>query len=513
VDSVRFRETNATDSMVIAKVEIFLSLMFGQTLALGDHQFLDSEGFLVVCHEFNRSYELLEEKDRTRMRNVFPFRLGLRSNWTTVDGFIADKLGDPGYKLSRWTGIGNHQNPDMTGVRKQIKNKILEGTFQFEDDPLVPDEDKDAAKELRIARRYFALGQQGQIETPFGNPVVINTDQTQILPNYLTLLADMEEKEIEIPVKINEELKRVGVEVDGFFTKQTLDASIQLITALKELKGEGISFENRSNVRLNPQARAAINNDEIYDGILELYDSFYNTSSATSGGAHSAVASVARNIENTFVKAAEDLATYAKQICSGRTSKPDFAPTEKSNFAFPLWSQDLRFDLLRGTQEEETLAQIPWDVVWTAFLDPNWQTSVQSLNKSLSDWDKLLKTPSKDARNTDNAIQALRGAISNHTGLVASLIKDPAWKIESKTDGSYSIDYVSKLAGKAANLLARTIYGGLTRDLASPTPEMMGETADFVVEVGTNKLQKLMHRRKIQGRYHKVLENLYREYP
>jgi hypothetical protein len=57
LDSVRFAESDPDACTTHAHVETLVSLLFGQTIPIGEHQFLDSEGFLTSAENLIESLE------------------------------------------------------------------------------------------------------------------------------------------------------------------------------------------------------------------------------------------------------------------------------------------------------------------------------------------------------------------------------------------------------------------------------------------------------------------------
>ncbi len=132
LDSVRFAEADRDASKIHAQVETFISLLFGQTIPIGEHQFLDFEGFLSSAKSLIDSLDSLEDRDHERVIKMFPFRLGIRSMYRNVDDLIAKKLSDVGYKLSGWHRLGQIDDEEMNERRLKIKDRFLAGLYPFE---------------------------------------------------------------------------------------------------------------------------------------------------------------------------------------------------------------------------------------------------------------------------------------------------------------------------------------------------------------------------------------------
>ena len=408
LDSVRFAESDSNALISQARVELFISLLFGQTVPIGEHQFLDSDGFITNAVNLIESQKTIDDpKDRRKVESIFPFRVGIRAAYSNIDNFIAVKLGDVNYKLSRWGSLDK-----MHGVRKQIKKKHEDGQFQFDDlYDLLPGE-SDSIDELKLVRDRFRGGEAGKFHTYYRKSTVIVAPQIPLLPRGLREITKWDEAFLLDEINLQHKLEVNGYEPREMFDPNLIKSAIELIEILKSLSNAGVSFENRSHVRKEESgARKILPEENKFGAILEIYDRLYNSAAANAVGAHSEGVSSARDIQDDYIKAASLLADLAiNEITTNENSNT----RQTSGVRDLQWAHNTNFGVLKDTKKESILEKMPWNIIWQAYLDPKWEKSQSDLNDAFILWDKLSKKPTNKSGELMSIDHILDDAISRH---------------------------------------------------------------------------------------------------
>ena len=367
LDSVRFAESDSNALVIQARVELFVSLLFGQTVPIGEHQFLDSDGFITNAVNLIESQKTIDDpKDRRKIETIFPFRVGIRAAFSNIDNFIAIKLGDVNYKLSRWGNLD-----EMHGVRNQIKKKHEDGSFEFDDlYNLLPGE-SDSIDELRVIRDRFRGGVVGKFHTYYRKSTVMVAPQVPLLSRGLREITRWNEAFLLDEINLTQRLGVNGYEPREMFDPNLINPAIELVEILKSLSNDGISFENRSHVRKEEfGARKIVPEENKFGAILEIYDRLYNSAAANAVGSHSEAVSSARDIQDDYIKAASLLADLAiNEITTSENNNTG----QTSGVRDLQWAHNTNFGVLKDTKEELILEKMPWNIIWQAYLDPKWE--------------------------------------------------------------------------------------------------------------------------------------------
>ncbi len=503
LDSVRFAESDSKACIIQARAELLASLLFGQTVPIGEHQFLDSDGFITSAVDLIRSLNSIDNpKDRRKVESIFPFRVGIRAEFSTIDNLIAKKLGDVNYKLSRWQRLDK-----MHEVRNEIKKKYEKGNFKFENlFDMVPVEEQEAVEELKLVRDRFRGGEKGQILTLYNKPTVIIAGQIGLLHRGLEEIISWNDSDLHHRVELQEELRKKGYEPKDEFDPDLIKPAVELIERLRALHNAGISFENRSNVRRNQESRNVIPESNKFDAILEIYDSLYNTSIAKAVESHSESVSSARNIQdNIYLRAALALTTLAVNRITSRKSEHTRQSTGLGKFQ---WMHNTNFGVLKASKEELVLAQMPWQVVWQAYLDPNWQKSLSRLNNAFVEWDKLMEKPTRSPDEFMGAEHKLDDAISRHTENMTKLLSGSILQLhkDSKT-GDIVFDLASTI-GPAVIIGAEFVMSRLGFTLPAGTYTW---TATTIPVVGMLTKYSFPYSKawRTNGRIRKMFQKIY----
>jgi len=456
LDSVRFSESDSNALIIQARVELFASLLFGQTVPIGEHQFLDSDGFITNAVNLIESQKTIDDpKDRRKVETIFPFRVGIRAAYSNIDNFIAIKLGDVNYKLSRWRSL------DKThGIRNQIKKKHEDGEFQFDDlYNLLPGE-SDSIDELKLIRDRFRGGEAGKFHTYYRKPTVMVAPQIPLLSQGLREITGWDEAFLIDEINLQQKLEVNGYEPREMFDPNLLKPAIELIEILKSLGNAGVSFENRSHVRKEESgARKIVPENNKFGAILEIYDRLYNSAAANAVGSHSEGVSSARDIQDDFVKAASLLADLAiNEITTNENSNT----RQTSGVVRDIqWAHNTNFGVLKDTKEELILEKMPWNIIWQAYLDPKWEKSQSDLNNAFILWDKLIKKPTKKPSELMSIDHQLDEAISRHIENMTRLLSGSILQMHKDSkSGDIIFDYVST-AGPLVTVAAQFIMNKL----------------------------------------------------
>lgn len=469
LDSVRFLESNEVACNVQAKLEIFTSLMLGRTIPVGEHQFIDSYGLLSNAFHMLEALDKLPKTDRSQIGHVFPFQLYFRGEYKTIDGLIAAKLGDPDYKLSLWRYLSRPDDQKMIEHRQKIKAKVEDGTFRYEEDDFVPSEDNEAARMLHKVRNHFLYGEREQIFTLYGSKTTGIAPYIGLLEAGISKISSLTRRDLNNQIKYQAKLMDSGVISTEILAPELKEIAVELIMMLRQLKKLGLVTGNRSNIRIGSakfifrgkekvqKFRDVVNNDLMYDAILEIFDSLYNSSIAKSCSAHSESVSSARSItDNHYVQAAIALSTMAKNVI---TDQADL----KGNYFNPPWIQDFTFDLNMPSKAKLMLDSMPWEHVWESYLDTKWRETVSNLNGVLLKWDNLMNNPTTSEQEYMDITHELDYAYDAHIDNVSRILKESGWGFTKNQKTNQTIikflPWVGGLATKAVTKIALSQVG------------------------------------------------------
>ncbi len=502
LDSVRFAESDVIACTIQARAEMLVSLLFGQTIPIGEHQFLDSDGFINSAVDLINSIKNLDRKDRPKVTRIFPFRVGIRAAYGTVDNLIAVKLGDVNYKLSRWQSLGK-----MNDIRMEIKKKHEKGKFKFKDlYKIIPTDELGAVEELKLIRDRFVGGEKGEILTFYNQPTVVSAPFIGLLRRGLDELISWDESNLYKQIEEEQDLVMQGFEIKNALDRDLVTPALELIEALKALHKEGVSFDNRSDVRKNPKFRQVIHDDNKFDGILEIYDSLYNSSVAHAVGSHSEGVSSARNIQdNLYIKAALELsALVINQVTSVRSER---AASKKLLTTREFqWVHDTNFDVIKDTKEQLVLSKMPWEVVWNAYLNDDWRKSLSNLNEAYFEWDKFIQQGTDDANKFYEQEQQLSETIHKHTDNMQKLLSGSIMQLHknSKTE-----EIVFDIAGVAGPLItgAQLIMSKLGF-MADLTTSALADVVSLVA-VGTKHTLPSIKAWRTSGQIRKMFKRIF----
>ena len=341
--------------------------MMGRTIPIGEHQFIDSYGLLSNAYNLLIALEDFQKTDRSQIEHIFPFQLFFRSSYKNLDGLIAAKLGDPNYKLSLWHSLSEPDNQEMMGNRIRIKKEIEDGVFKYEEDDLVPGGDYEAAKMLHKVRNHFLRGEKNQVFTLYGANSVGFAPYLGLLENGINKICSWSEKDLNRQLKLQEKFVRNGIVGTELLKPELKYQAIEIIKALVDLKEKGLIVNNRSHIRIGNleikrQGKVEIkkpleilDDEPKFEGILEIFDSLYNTSIAKACFAHSESVSTARSVhKNKYILAAIALSTMAKNEI---TDQADL----EGNYFNPSWIQDCSFNLEESPKAASMLKSDPME--------------------------------------------------------------------------------------------------------------------------------------------------------
>lgn len=490
LDSVRFLESDFEACSAQAKIEIFTSLMLGRTIPVGEHQFIDSYGLLQNAHAILESLEKLPRSERIGVEHIFPFQLFFRSEYKSLDGLIATKLGDPHYKLSLWQSLGEPDNPKMAEARIEIKKRIEAGSFKYEDDDFVPSGDREAAAMLHKVRNHFLQGEREQIFTLYGNRTSGYAPYVGLLESGIAKICSWTKKDLDSQIRYQAELKDNGIVATDVLEPELKEPATEIIKTLLRLRKLGLIAGNRSHIRIgSAQIRIRgretlknfteiVGNNLLYEAILEIFDTLYNTSIAKACAAHSESVSPARSIvNNIYVRAASALAAMAKNEITEYSEL-------KGSYFNPSWIQGLAFDVGNGSGVNAMLNSMPWDHVWRAYLDSGWRHTLSELNQALSEWDKLVNEPTTSAQKYMDMTYRLDGAYEAHIQNIGRILRDSGWKFakDGKTNQTV-IRFLPWAAGVSAAAMAKLVIGqvGIDPFWEETIPESIGVGAGLQV--------------------------------
>jgi hypothetical protein len=282
---------------------------------------------------------------------------------------------------------------------------------------------------------------------------------------------------------------------------------------LRQLKKLGLITGNRSHIRIGSvkvatrrkesiqKFREIVNNDLLYDAILEVFDSLYNTSIAKACSAHSESVSSARSItDDDYVKAAMALSTMAKNEI---TDQADL----KGNYFNPPWIQDFRFDLNIPSKTKLMLESLPWKHVWESYLDTEWRETVSNLNGVLSKWDKLINNPTTSEQEYMDITYELDDAYSAHLKNVSRITAQSGWEfIKDQKTNRIVIQFFPWAGEVVSRAITKLILGPTSIDPF--WEETVSETIGKAVGVSIDKIIEPIGRWATKGYIRKTFARL-----
>lgn len=444
LDSVRFAESDKEALTTQARVELLTALLFGQTVPIGEHQFLDSDGFIPNTVELIKSLESIDNPhDRRTVEAIFPFRVGIRRNLLPIDNFIALKLGDTSYRLSRWETLNG-----LPDKRKEIKRLHDEGKFKFEDlYTILPDQENGIRELEAIRKRFLNGGQDGTFHTLYRTPTIMEAGSVPLLPQGLEEIIKLDKSFLNAEIEQQRTLINQGVEPSAYIDPELFDPCMELIKLLKTLKNEGLPFNNRSSIRNETEiTRKVISERKELEPLLEIFDRLYNSAAAIATESYSNVVSSARDIDDINIRAATALA----ELAISKVPTIDFVTGEPEQDAHLNWEMDTDFSVLHNSKAEAALKDIPWEVVWHAYLDEKWKESLANLNARYGQLDYLLNHCTDDTDKIFSAKSYLDDAISTHVDNISRLLKDPLIKIHQGSIAGQMLVSILTSIGSAA---------------------------------------------------------------
>ena len=472
LDSVRFNESDKEACISQSKFEVFTALLLGLSIPIGEQQFIDSYGFLTNACDILESKKKLPMNERKKIDNIFPFQLVFREEYKTIDGLIAEKLGNPDYKLSLWNALGKSDNEDMVQKRIKIREKIENGNFQFENDELIPHSDIETAKKLNMVRKMFMEGEIGLSTTIYGEKITNYTHYNGLLEKGIKKITSYTEDDLSYQLELQRRRLESGFATYNLLEPNNVDQAIELINILNNLKDLGLGINNRSSIRIgfiegNEYSKEKIvkfidyiNNEQKYEGILEVFDFLYNSTLAKSCFAHSESISTARNInENKYVEAALAISTMAKNEITDQAQI-------KGDYFNPPWLQNLNFSINSSQNTKRLIESVPWEKIWEAYIDPDWQNSVTDLNRVVDKWDSLINTPTTSKNEYWDIKHELSDVYDKHIEIISDKIKNECWNfIKDKKSGDYIIEYTPEFVGISAGVASKMIIGQFDMDI------------------------------------------------
>jgi hypothetical protein len=514
LDSVRFIESDPLACRVQAKLEVFTSLMLGRTIPIGEHQFIDSYGLLSNAYHLLKALEdEVPKTDQSAIRHIFPFQLFFRSEYKNIDGLIATKLGDPAYKLSLWHSLSESDNEKMVGYRTAIRQKIEENSFKYEEDDLVPTNDYEAAQMLHKVRDHFMRGERGEISTLYGANLTGYAPYLGLMKDGVDKICSWSVKDLNRQLRLQKRLADSGLYGTELLDPDVKNQALELIRALIKLRKAGLNISNRSHIRIgslkvNKRGKEEtkkpieiVDNEHKFEGILEIFDSLYNSSIAKACLSHSESVSTARSVhENQYVQAAIALSTMAKNEIT------DQAELEGEYFN-PSWIQDLSFDLGASSKASRLLDSMPWKHVWEAFLDSNWRNSVSNLNQVLLQWDNIINNPSTSEQKYMDITYELDDAYNKHLENVSRIVAQSGWSfVKERKTNRLVIKFLPWAAGVSARGAAKLFLGNVGLDAF--WEETLAESAAAAVGGAIHKIIEPVGRWVTKGYIRKTFARL-----
>ncbi len=502
LDSVRFAESDKEALTTQARVELLTSLLFGQTIPIGEHQFLDSDGFIPNAVELLKSLEKIDNRrDRRKIASIFPFRVGIREKLLPIDNFIALKLGDTGYRLSRWETLN-----DLPGKREEIKRLHKEGKFKFNDlYTLLPDQELDI-KELEEIRKRFLKGGQGEdFHTLYGTPTRMIAGSVPLLPLGLEKLTQLDESSLFAEIQQQETSIKRGIEPSAYIDPELISPCLKLIEQLKNLENEGLLLNNRSSVRNDTDiTRKVISDQKELEPLLEIFDRLYNSAAAIATDSYNNGVSSARDFDDINIRAATTLA----ELAISKVLTADFVTGAPEQDAHLNWEMDTNFSVLHNSKAEAAMAAIPWEVVWHAYLDENWKKSLNNLNTKYGQMDYLLQTGSDDIDKIVSTHRSLDDAISTHVDNISLLLKGSIIKIQK---GAGTGQMIVGISTDIASTAATYVIGNM--DITSPLP--IAVLAGLAIKIGGHIIRRYtpnIAAWNTSGQIRRTLKKVYRQY-
>ena len=507
LDGVRFAESDSDALVVQARVELLSALLFGQTIPIGEHQFLDSDGFIPNAVKLIESLKLFGPRDRRIIESYFPFRVGIRSELMPVDNFIALKLGDKDYKLSKWEKLNNSPK-----IRKQIKKKHEAGKFNFDDlYTLLPDQHIEI-DELKLVRdRFLYGGKDGVFKTYYNTPTIMTADSVPLLPSGLEVLINIDESLLNDEIEQQQKLINQGIEPSIYIDPDLISSCMELITLLKELREAKLPLDNRSSIRKNTDiSRKIVPDDKQYNGLLELFDRLYNSSAAEAVQAYTEEVSSARDFDDIYIRAGTSLAELAISKLPIASNIKAGELKEKKGLN---WEFDTDFSVLHNSKTKMVMANIPWEVVWQAYLDHDWKKSLNELNSRFAELDNLLINPTDDVNKILSTRNYLDDAVSLHVENISRCLKGSIINIhkDSKTGETFlgiSTDLAGGLMTFGATLLVTSM--GITL----PISGLIGLAAGFLPKLTGHKIKPYLPNIaawNTNGQISRVLKRIYKQ--
>lgn len=142
--------------------------------------------------------------------------------------------------------------------------------------------------------------------------------------------------------------------------------------AFKKIDELNTSYKNRSEVRKNGEflVKKGEISQEVFEGILEIFDDSYNRAISVSIGADESKFSLLGNNANQLVRWADQLTREIAMEYDGKEGE-----------------MQLEFKSIKGedieTKSWDWLDNLNWDNIWETVTDHNWVESVTRLNKAL----------------------------------------------------------------------------------------------------------------------------------
>ncbi len=506
LDSVRFSKSelylDPNALKIHARIEMIIGLLFGQTIPIGEHQFLDSDGFIPNAVELIKSLESIDDQDdRRTVESIFPFRVGIRSELLPIDNFIALKLGDTGYRLSRWEKLNG-----LPDKRKEINRLHGKGKFEFNDlYTILPDQENDI-KELEAIRKRFLYGEQGgAFHTLYKTPTIMTAGRVPLLPLGLKELTKLDKSSLDAEIEKQEILINQGIEPSAYIDPVLIPPCIKLIEQLKNLENEGLLFNNRSSIRNETEITSKVISDrKELEPLLEIFDRLYNTAAATATESYSNVVSSARDFDDINIRAATALA----ELAISKVPTADFVTGEPEQDAHLNWEMDTDFSVLHKSKVEAVMKDIPWEVVWHAYLDENWKKSLDNLNSRYGQMDYLLNHPTDNINQIESARCYLDEAISTHIDNISRCLKDSVVKIYQGSKAGQMLVSILTNTGSAA-----ATYAIGNTDITSAVE--VGVAVGLIIKLGDPIIKPYIPNIaawNTSGQIRRTLKRVYRQY-
>ncbi|MBU1934455.1 hypothetical protein KKF04_00205 [Patescibacteria group bacterium] len=457
LDSVRFAESDSNALVVQARVELLTSLLFGQTIPIAEHQFLDSNGFIPNAVKLIESLKLIDDpRDRSIVESIFPFRVGIRSELMPIDNFIALKLGDTNYQLSKWEKL--NKKPE---IRLKIKKMHEENRFKFNNlYTLLPDQEIEI-NELKMVRDRFLYGEKdGAFQTFYGTPTIMIAEKVPLLQFGFEEITKLDESLLYNEIEQQQEMVNQGIEPSAYIEPELFFPCIELITLIKELKKANLQFNNRTSIRKDTHiSRAIVPDEKKFGAILEIFDRLYNSAAAEAVQSYSEEVSSARDFDDIYIQAGTSLA----ELAISKIPLANNIAVGKTEQEVDLhWEIDTDFNVLHNSKVKIAMSNIPWEVVWYAYLDEGWKKSLNELNLRFDEVDNLLNHPTDDVDLLISARNHLDDAVSAHIENISRLLKGSIIKMNKdlktgETFVSVSTDTVSVASTVAATFIVSSM--------------------------------------------------------